>query len=184
MSFWADNRVEPKRGFRFLMEILPPQGLEKIASYVVKTAKKPTFQMDGTAEVKYLQHTFKYPGRITWQPVDITILDPASPDSAAIMMNILSAAGYNAPDSEANALESISKNKAVEQAMGTIYLRQIDAEGLDIEEWKLHNAFLTNVDFGSVGYDTDDLVEYTLTVDYDFATLSRTSTPVTSDVSH
>ena len=30
---------------------------------------------------------------------------------------------------------------------------------------------MTNVDFGSVDYGTDDVVEYTLTIDYDYATL-------------
>ena len=62
--------------------------------------------------------------------------------------------------------------------MGGVVLKQIDANGEPIEEWKLHNPFLTNVDFGTVGYDSDELVEYTLTVDYDFATMKQYGTDV------
>ena len=68
--------------------------------------------------------------------------------------------------------------------MGTIFLRQIDAEGRDIEEWKLWNPYLSQVDFGNVGYDDDALVEYSLTIDYDYATLKSLGSPgVNADVS-
>jgi hypothetical protein len=189
MAFWTSNKVEPKRQFRFLVDITPVNNLNTIASYYIKTAKKPTFQMDGTAQVKYVQHTFKYPGRITWQPIDITLIDPATPDAAAILMNILRDCGYAAPTTEGQAQESISKQEA-NNALGTIYLRQIDHRGASIEEWKLWNPFLVSVDFGTMGYDSDDLVEYTLNIDYDYATVKTFEdengniTPVRGGVSH
>ena len=69
--------------------------------------------------------------------------------------------------------------------MGGIFLRQINANGDPISEWKLKNPFLTNVDFGTQGYDSDDLVEYTLTIDYDYATYKTMgSTKVAGEVSH
>jgi len=182
MTFWRSNTVEPKRSFRFLLELTPQTG-GKIATYFIKTVKKPQFQMDGQAEVKYIQHTFKYPGRITWQPIDVTLLDPADPDSASVMMNILRNSGYHKPDTELNSQESISKLKA-NTGMGAVIIRQIDAEGAKVSEWKLVNPFLTNVDFGSLGYDSDDIVEYTLTIDYDFATMWSKSTAVLAGVTH
>ena len=183
MTFWSSNAVEPKRSFRFLLELTPAGAANKIATYYIKTVKKPQFQMDGQAEVKYIQHTFKYPGRITWQPIDITLLDPADPDSAAIMMNIIRSSGYRIPDDEANSKESISKKKA-NTGMGAVIIRQINSEGVSISEWNLANPFLTNVDFGTVGYDSDDIVEYTLTVDYDYATMTSKGTTVAAGVTH
>ena len=170
MSFWNSNTIEPKRAFRFLLSLAPLDGLGIIASYYVKTAKKPTFQMDGQGEIKYIQHTFKYPGRITWQPIDVTIIDPATPDAAGILMNMLRGSGYHKPDSPENAVQSISKFGA-NNSMGAVYLSQINADGAIISEWNLVNPFLTTVDFGSLGYDSDEIVEYTLTIDYDYATL-------------
>ena len=183
MTFWNSNQVEPKRAFRFLLELSPLSEPDAIASYFVKTAGVPKFQMDGMGEVKYIQHTFKYPGRITWQPIDITLLDPATPDSAAIMMNILRASGYEKPATPENALPSISKLKS-NDAMGQVFLKQIGADGEEISEWSLWNPFLTSVDFGQMGYDSDDLLEYTLTIDYDYATYKSRGTPVSVDVSH
>tara|TARA_R110002124_G_scaffold79940_1_gene212040 strand:+ start:673 stop:1221 length:549 start_codon:yes stop_codon:yes gene_type:complete len=176
-GFWTDNTVEPKRQFRFLLDLAPAGNLNTLYSYHVRTAKLPQFQMDGTAEVKYVQHTFKYPGRITWQPIDVTIIDPGTPDAAAVMMNIIHGSGYLSPKDPASSQVSISKKKS-NDAMGGIFLRQISAEGVDIAEWTLHNPFLTNVDFGTQGYDSDDLVEYTLTIDYDYATYKSKGTPV------
>ena len=183
MAFWTNNTVEPKRQFRFLLDLVPLEEADTLYSYHVRTAKLPQFQMDGVTEVKYVQHTFKYPGRITWQPIDVTIIDPGSPDAAAVMMNIIRNSGYLSPKDPASSQLSISKAQS-NDAMGGIFLRQIDASGLKIAEWKLHNPFLTNVDFGTQGYDSDDLVEYSLTIDYDYATYSAKGTAVEPAVSH
>jgi len=180
MTFWSSNKIDPKRGFRFLMELTPSSG-SKIATYNVKTAKKPTFQMDGQGEVKYIQHTFKYPGRITWQPIEVTVIDPSDPDTQAILYNIISDAGYNVPSTPNASTVSMSKAKSM-KAIGSIKIREIDAEGSDISIWTLHNPFLVDVDWGQLGYDSDEILEYTLTIDYDFATLWAKNTEVNPDV--
>jgi len=180
MTFWNSNAVEPKRAFRFLMDIGAGGG-DTLASYFVKTAKKPTFSMDGAQEVKYVGHTFKYPGRVKWEDITITVIDPGSPDATAIMMNILSNSGYNTPTSAYDSRQTISKLKS-NFALGAIILRQINAEGNDIERWTLNNPFLQSVDFGEVSYDSDDVVNYTLTITYDNATLWTAGTPVNVDV--
>jgi len=183
-GFWADQNLEPKRSFRFLLDIGGTNTAERIASYHVKTAKVPTFQMESTVEVKYIQHTFKYPGRVKWQPIQVTIIDPATPDSSAILMNIMSEAGYVVPTDPAAAQESLSKAKS-NAALGTVYLRQIGAEeGELLTEWKLTNAFMTNVDFGQMSYDSDELVNYTIDIDYDYATLRSATTKVIKRVGH
>ena len=40
----------------------------------------------------------------------------------------------------------------------------------EISEWILWNPFFYTVDFGQLGYDSDELIEYTLTIQYDYAT--------------
>tara|TARA_R100000008_G_C3567107_1_gene159764 strand:- start:378 stop:935 length:558 start_codon:yes stop_codon:yes gene_type:complete len=180
MAFWNSNAVEPKRAFRFLMDI-GAAGTDVLASYYVKSVKKPNFTMDGAQEVRYIGHTFKYPGRIKWEDISITVIDPASPDATAIMMNILSNSGYSIPVNVGAAVETISKAKA-NAAMGQMRIRQINDVGQEIEVWTLHNPFFQGVDFGEVNYETDDIVSYTLTVTYDNATLGKTSTTVNPDV--
>ena len=175
MSFWNNSALEPKRGYKFQMYIPGVDGQSDIPSYIIKTAKKPTFSMSGPAEVKYVQHTFKYPGRITWDPIDVTILDPMTPDSARALMNMLALSGYSAPTTPTEAIKSISKKKA-NTAVGGVKLAEINSDGFQVSEWMLWNPFFSGVDFGSLGYDSDDLIEYTLTIQYDYATY-RVSNP-------
>ena len=40
-----------------------------------------------------------------------------------------------------------------------------------VEEWNLHNAFITSVKFGDLDYNSDDLVNIDLTIKYDYAIL-------------
>lgn len=181
MSFWNNSNIEPKRGFRFQMYLPGVPGSTDVATYLVRTAAKPNFQMDGQGEVKYVQHTFKYPGRVTWQPIEVTILDPMTPDSAAKLVNILAESGYTAPRTEADALRSMSK-KSANAAMGGVKLAEINADGNQISEWTLWNAFFTAVNFGQLGYDSDEIVEYTLNIDYDYATYSSVHTAVDTRV--
>ena len=171
MSFWNNSSLEPKRGYKFQMHIPGADPSTSIATYLVKTAKKPTFSMSGPAEVKYVQHTFKYPGRITWDPIDVTILDPMTPDSAASLMNMLARSGYSAPKDPGVSLQSISKRNANVAVGGTgVRLAELRSDGVEISEWTLWNPFFYTVDFGQLGYDSDELIEYTLTIQYDYAT--------------
>ena len=145
-----------------------------VAPYTVQTVKKPNFTVEGPVEAKYIQHTFKYPGRVRWEDVSVTIIDPGGAEDAGfILNNMLARAGYSVPFGApgGNPLidESVSKFRA-NGALGLPRLTQIDADGAEIDEWTLHNAYLANVDFGQLSYNEDSLVTYTLTITYDFAT--------------
>lgn len=176
MPFYTDFRQEPKRSFRFLFELVGTAG-GVIGSYAVKDVKKPTLQMEAGPQVKYIQHTFKYPGRVMWQDVNATIFDlGGEEDSAQILYNMFARSGYAVPKDFPGVgftNESVSKAKSVE-AIGTPRLRQIDDKGGTVEEWTLHNCYLANVDFGQVSYDTDEMVNIAMTLTYDYATLRQT----------
>ena len=174
MAFWTDNTVEPKRSYRFIFELPGTGDNDVLASYFVKSADKPNFQMEGGPTVNYVQHTFKYPGRVTWQDVTVTVIDPATPDAAAILTNILVESGYTLPSAAVNSRNSISKF-AANNAMRNPKLRQIDTNGNPISEWVLWNAYFSGVNFGSVSYDEDSIVNYTLTISYDYASLNGTN---------
>ena len=177
MPFYTDFRTDPKRSFRFLFELTSTRNTDTVASYFVKDVKKPTFQMEGGPQVKYIQHTFKYPGRVMWQDVNVTVFDPGrSEDSGQILYNMLADSGYAVPvtfPGQGFTNESMSKGKAV-NAIGTPRIKQIDSNGNIIEEWTLHNSYLASVDFGALSYDTDEMVNITLTLTYDYATLTNT----------
>ena len=172
MPFYANLQTDPKRSFRFLFFIAGAAGNGALQPYTVKQVKKPTFQLEGGPQIKYIQHAFKYPGRVVWQDVSLTVVDPGgSEDAGAALMNALATSGYAYPRDANNSLtkQSISKSKANE-GIGKPRIQQIDARGEKIDEWTLNNAFISQVDFGEVSYESDDIVNISLTIMYDWAT--------------
>ena len=167
MAFWTDAAAEdPKRKFNFIVEISATPGTRP-QSYHVKTASLPKFNVN-KVEAKYFNHTFKYPGSITWDPVSLTFIDSSQDDSASTsFMKLLEGMGYYVPSSGLDQ-SSISKRKAV-SSLGTVKLKQLDSDGNTINTWTLRNAFITSVTFGDLAYGEDELVEVQVEIDYDFA---------------
>ena len=181
MAFWSENYAggglkEPKRTFRFKVEF---QGLDSSKNggtailWYAKTANKPSFALS-TAEHKYLNHTFYYPGSVTWNEVSITMVDPTEPDMAGTLASIVEPAGYS-PPANANDLTSISKAGSA-NALGTVNITQVDAEGNELETWTLWNAFITELNFGDLAYGDDNLTELTVKLRYDWARVETNNT--------
>ena len=86
MGFWANKDNAPKRNYRFLMSI---EGLGGAANqWIIKKADKPRATV-GEAQHQYLNHTFYYPGRVTWEPLAVTLVDPVSPNAAGLLALLL-----------------------------------------------------------------------------------------------
>ena len=176
MAFWSENfaegaLLEPKRAFRFKVEfngIDPGSNGGTSIAWFAKSATKPSFSISA-AEHKYLNHTFYYPGSVTWQDVTITMVDPTNPDMAATLATIVQAAGYS-PPANANDLTSMSKARAA-NALGSVTVTQVDADGNELEQWTLWNAFITELKFGDLTYGEDALTELSMTLKYDWARL-------------
>ena len=176
--FWSQNFGEqgtdlkdPKRKFRFTVEFT---GLAEGNSQLwwAKTANKPSFAI-AAAEHKYLNHTFYYPGSVTWNDVVITVVDPVSPDATATLADIVKQAGYS-PPTDQNSLSTMSKAKSA-GALGSVKVTQIDGDGNPLETWTLQNAFVTDLKFGDLEYGGDDLIELSVTLKYDWATCEVTT---------
>jgi len=173
MPFWSTNFGEdttlkdPKRRFRFTVEF---QGINAAQGgallWYAKSAAKPSFTI-ASAEHKYLNHTFYYPGSVTWNTISIAMVDPVEPDMTATLSDIIVASGYSPPN-DATKLGSMSKAKAA-GALGTVIITQIDADGNPLETWTLWNAFVKDVKFGDLEYGADELQETTVELQYDWA---------------
>ncbi len=174
-TFYSDMLSEPKRSNRFLL-YLGSEG-SALQPFVVKSVDKPKYSV-GTVEHKFGQHRFRWPSSVTWEDVNVTLIDPAgdsvSASTLAELTNILVKSGYVPPTSYDNALSFMTKAKSV-TALGIPRIVQLDADANQIEEWRLHNAFITNATFGTLDYNSDEIVSISLTLSYDFATLDGTN---------
>ncbi len=172
--FWGQANSEPKRQFRFELSFTSRNGNNPgdIPVWAVKTATKPVAEVS-TIPHQYIDHTFNFPGRVTWQPITVTLVDPVSPDLSFAFLDILGHAGYKYPSDANIARNSLSK-KAFTNTIGNVVLKQIDANGKEIERWELINPIITNIDFGgTLSYESDDMVEVQCTITYDWAELKR-----------
>ena len=165
MAFWNDTSVEPKRGFRWLLYL--EGAASTIPTYVIKVAKKPSFTVSNNTH-QFIAHTFNYPGRITWNPVSVTMVDPVDPDASRKLVEVLMAAGYKIPSNFQSGKQSFSRANAV-RAFGTPRLTQLNADGAQIEEWSLKNAWVESVDFGNLDYSSEEMVNVEMSIRYDWA---------------
>lgn len=180
MPFWSTNFGEnatlkdPKRNHRFIVEFggisATPGGA---VAWYAKTAQKPSFTI-AENEHKYLNHTFYYPGGVTWNTVTVTMVDPVDPDMSATFSDIIVQGGY-APPTDVTTLGTISKAKAA-TSLGQVTITQLDSDGIALETWTLWNPFISDIKYGdSLDYSNADLTEVSVTLRYDWARVETAS---------
>ena len=168
MAFWSDKSVEPKRKFRWLLY------WTGVPQFVIKSVKKPSYTV-ATTPHQFLNYEFNYPGRVTWEDIQITLVDPVQPDSTKSLYKILENSGYVIPSNYQEAAAATISKEGMIDALGTeIKLSQLDAAGNQfIETWIVKNPLITSVDFDTLDYSSDELLNITVNIKYDYATIDR-----------
>ena len=166
MAFWSQSdkdTKDPKRGFRWVLIA------KNVEAYTVKKVSKPSFTLQESTH-KYLNHTYYYPGRVEWNTVTLTLVDPVNPDAAATIMHTIREGGYS-PALKPGDYGTMSKGKAAAALGNLLEIRQLDSDGQMVESWKLHNPWIKDVKFGELDYDSDDLTMIDIEIRYDWAEL-------------
>lgn len=166
MPFWNDKSIEPKRSYRWVLNI------GGIPHWICKKVDKPSFSVSETPH-RYLNYTFYYPGKLEWNTLNITLVDPINPDASKTLMNVLEKSGYKVPQN-GNEIQTFSKEKSVD-AINPIVITQVGPDGEPIEEWSLYNPWVQQVNFGALDYDSEELVNIELTIRYDYANITKTA---------
>ena len=147
--------------------MLPNLG-ENGCTWFITSVGKPAVTISESKHT-YLNHDFYYPGRVSWNTISVTLVDPVEPDATAIMSSAIEDAGYKVPASFEQA-STISKAGATAQ-LGIVEINQIDADGKAVESWTLHNAWIKSATFGDLDYGSDGLTNVQIEVRYDWAQL-------------
>ena len=162
MAFWKDNTTEPKRQFRFKI-------LGTDTWWWAKSIDKPTVEVSSNS-YQLINHKFNFPGVVTWQPITITVVDDSV--RTGEIYKYLTNSGYNNPGFGGDAVPSVDGiKKEGFNGNDNIIFYQLGSDGNPIETWTLHNSMITNIDFGKLDYSSDDLVQLTIQITYDFAEL-------------
>lgn len=191
MPFFSETTFQPKRQFRFLVNFSQVGDI----NFMCTDAAKPTYQLGAGTTHQVLNHKFKFPGIIEWQDISVNFIDAIEPNVGSKFYNMLLNAGYVQPVGRADLFSGITKLSST-SAIGQVTIMQLDGgtvgpiPGADpgkavagvepaqiVEEWTLHNTFISQVNFGSLSYASEDLVKIETSLVYDYATYNGNSRP-------
>ena len=109
MAWWASTNIELKVKSKFLVSIAGTFYLPN-----VKTVTKPSCDID-IKEHKLINHVFRYPGTLKWNPITITFVDMNGNgdtfDTSELLMQMLNNTGYNIPEEANHAISAIGETK-------------------------------------------------------------------------
>jgi len=194
MAFWKDGNAQPKRNFRFKVEI------DGEVWWWAKTCDTPSFDL-GEVEVHYLDNKFYYPGRLSWNEINMSVVDPVGEDVTSRVADFLSSLNYSVK-ADSTKSGTISKVKTVQGSIpdkggdGSLNLDNTtgltsgldvritiydagsgtSGEGAVVEKWTLKNAWVKSAKFGTLDYSNDELKQIDLVFRYDWAELTNAST--------
>lgn len=176
-TFWSNQKSQPKRQHRFLFSFGKKGTDEALPQWIVSVAKRPSIEIS-TVEHQYINHTFKFPGRAKWQDINVTLKDPLTPDASFQLYKILQEAGYEPPkkDPADRSLKKSFTKGSFSATLGDIKIQALDANGAVVETWTLNNPIITSIDWGNFDYGSEELVELTLNIAYDWAEIETTRT--------
>ena len=170
-NFWSTGDAEPKRNFRFQVQITGLTGGNDVLWWA-KTVTTPSFDVS-EVEHNFLDNKYYYPGRVSWNEITLTLVDPISVDAVRLTNKLLLDSGYVIPAGVPSTLaqkSTISKVKATNNALKEITISILNAEGKAIEVWTLNNPFIRSAKYGDLDYSSDDLRSVEMTIRYDWAT--------------
>ena len=169
MTFWSSPEADPKRKYRFLVRIFSSE-----VAWYVKSVTAPSYEIT-SIEHAFSDHVFNFPGKIKWSDVEVTLVDPAGDnDVVRKTLDLIKKSGYDIPknpaieNNEETAFKTFTKSSLVANN-GSLIIETQDAEGKTVEQWTLHNAFITMAKFGDFDYNSEDMREISLTFKYDWA---------------
>ena len=172
MAFWTNNTgADPKRNFRFKIMIDGLQGEQQGMIWWAKKVTKPNFSVT-EGKHSFLNHTYYWPGRVEWQTVTMTLVDPVDIENGEGTVKMLNQcfqdAGYLPLGGPGEDLKTQSRKKFKDN-LGYVQIVQIDADGKALETWTLENAFIKKITYGELDYENDDLTQMEVEFRYDYA---------------
>ena len=155
-NFWANAYSwEPKKAHQFIMEV------EGIPSYLIKTAAKPTLE-NGEVTLEHINVQRYVKGKSKWSGIEITLYDPIVPSGAQAVMDWIRLHHESATGRDG--YSSMYKKE--------ISLTQLSPLGEKVEQWVLKGAYITNSNFGSLDWGSEDVMMISVGLRFDWAFLN------------
>jgi hypothetical protein len=127
-----------------------------INEWFVETAARPSIKINST-EIPFLNTSTFVAGRFNWDPISVKFRDPIGPSAAQALMEWVRLCA-----------ESVTGRMGYAAGYKQdVDLEMLDPTGVPVEKWILQGTFLTDVNFGSLAYNQDNLAEITASLRMD-----------------
>jgi len=141
---------EPKRQNRFILRFYSSLGINE---WFVESTARPKLTI-ATTEIQFLNTSAYVAGRFTWGTISVKFRDPIGPSASQALMEWVRLCA-----------ESVTGRMGYAAGYKKdVYLEMLDPTGVVVEKWLLQGAWLSDVDFGSLGYSTDGVAEINATL--------------------
>jgi hypothetical protein len=146
---------EPKVKNRFILYV------DGLPSFIIKKVNRPKLTQ-ARKELDHMNTKSYYKGKSVWDEITMELYDPIVPSGAQAAMEWIrlhheSATGRDGYSSFYKKL---------------IRINQLSPLGEVIEEWILNGAFITESNFGSLDWGSEEVVNIEMTLRYDWAFLN------------
>ncbi len=166
-NFWtAPGAVDPKRNFRFKVSLFGQQ------IWWARDVDQPQATVS-EATHDFMTHRFYYPSKVTWNEINMTLVDPVTPGTLDQLLLTLQNTGYILPanPNDIDAFSSIDKPSAVDALAdgGAVTIEVLNATGDPLHQWTLNNAFIKSITPSQLSYTNEELMTVGLGIRYDWA---------------
>ena len=180
--FWNDpSNLAPKQAHRWVIHF----GEDRVFFYA-KSVDRPSYSLNTVKGKLLYSHTVNFPGRLTWNPIKVTLYDVYSKEKDYTTQydvhSKVTGSGYSDPTQEQ--LNAVFKS-SLSTKVGTVKLIEMDRAGgignidyvdnLNAEKdaWMLYNPIISDVTYGALDYNNAEVLAITLTIVYDYAELKK-----------
>ena len=144
---------EPKRKNRFIMRFPTSLGINE---WFVETAARPHIQIKDV-EIPFLNTSTYVAGRFNWTTLNVTFRDPIGPSASQALMEWVRLCA-----------ESVTGRMGYAAGYKKdVDLEMLDPTGVVVEKWIMYGTFLTDVNFDTLAYNSDDLAKINATLRMD-----------------
>ena len=158
MAFWTDPSLQPLMKYQFRITIGE-------VMWYAKSVTLPSFEVSNES-YQLINQKFKYPGLVNWNDINVTLVETGK--SSLLLRQFLTQAGYSCPNSCLN-LSGLSKDKFSNAR--PIVIEQLKPDGKAFQYWEITNWMISNVNFGDMSYESDEILSVEMSIAYDCAYL-------------
>jgi hypothetical protein len=169
MAFWSSTSLDPKRQYKFKVKF---DKLGTDATYLAQSADRPVWTVTDGTKVEFLDKSFHFPGKVSWNQVKIKFVDAAAGGTnvSAAVYKYLSESGWitpTTPPAGDGTFATFGKPKATSGM--NVYIDVLDTNGASIDKWQLMNAFVTTAALNNLDYAAEAILTAEFTFRYDWA---------------